>query len=79
MNLKYDAVSDQDTLVNITNHTYFNLTGGKDKIYHHQLKVAADQFACVDSDCLATGEFRDVEGTPFDFRQFHEIGERIEE
>ena len=79
LKLKYDTVSDQDTLVNITNHTYFNLTGGKDKIYHHQLKVAADQFACVDADCLATGEFRDVDGTPFDFRQFHEIGERIEE
>ena len=56
LKLEYEAISDQDTLVNITNHTYFNL-----------------------ADCLATGEFRDVDGTPFDFRQFHEIGERIEE
>lgn len=79
LEVRYEAVSDQDTLVNITNHSYFNLTGGKDKIYHHQLKMAAKQIACVDENCLATGEFMDVNGTPFDFREFHEIGERIHE
>lgn len=75
--IEYEAVSDQDTLVNITNHSYFNLTGGKDKIYHHQLKMAADQIACVDENCLTNGKFLNVEDTPFDFREFHEIGERI--
>lgn len=77
--IQYHAVSDQDTLVNVTNHMYFNLSGGREKIYHHQLKVCADQIACVDSNCLPDGTVRQVQGTPFDFREFCEIGARIEE
>lgn len=79
LEMEYEAVSDQDTIVNITNHPYFNLSGGQDKIYHHQLRMKADQIACVDENCCANGEFLDVAGTPFDFRDFHEIGERIHE
>ena len=75
--MEYEAVSDEDTLVNITNHSYFNLSAGKDKIYHHQLKVKADEIACVDENCLANGTFLKIENTPFDFKEFHEIGERI--
>ena len=77
LKMEYEAVSDQDTLINITNHSYFNLSAGKDKIYHHQLKVKADEIACVDENCLANGTFLKIENTPFDFKEFHEIGERI--
>ena len=75
----YQATSSADTLINITNHSYFNLSGHKEKIYQHTLQIHASQFACVDSDGLTTGELKDVEGTPFDFRQPALIGERVEQ
>lgn len=75
----YQATSSADTLINITNHSYFNLSGHKENIYQHTLQIHASQFACVDSDGLTTGELKDVEGTPFDFRQPALIGERVEQ
>ena len=87
----FRAVSDQDTLVNLTNHTYFNLSGCnplafregqeafREKIYSHELRIAAGRIACVDDTGLPYGEFLDVTGTPFDFREFHPIGQRIHE
>jgi Galactose mutarotase and related enzymes len=77
LEINYSATSDQDTIVNITNHSYFNLSGGNEKIYHHELMIDADKIACVDKNCLATGEFRNVYDTAFDFTSFHELGERI--
>lgn len=77
LSAEYEADCDKDTLVNITNHCYFNLTGGMDKIYHHELQMAADEIACVDETCCADGRFLKVSNTPFDFRTPHEIGERI--
>ena len=80
LKMEYEAVSDRDTLINITNHSYFNLSAGEDqKIYHHQLKIKSDEIACCDENCLATGKFLKVNQTPFDFKEFHEIGERINE
>lgn len=79
LEINYCATADQDTIVNLTNHSYFNLSAGQEKIYHHQLYLNADQFGCVDDGCLATGELHEVEGTPFDFRQMHEIGEHIQD
>ncbi len=80
LKMEYEAVSDQDTLINITNHSYFNLSAGKEqKIYHHQMKIKADEIACGDENCLPDGTFLNVENTPFDFKDFHEIGERINE
>ena len=75
----YQATSSADTLINITNHSYFNLSGHKENIYQHTLQIHASQFACVDSDGLTTGELKAVEGTPFDFRQPALIGERVEQ
>lgn len=75
----YQATSSADTLINITNHSYFNLSGHKENIYQHTLQIHASQFACVDSEGLTTGELKDVEGTPFDFRQPALIGERVEQ
>lgn len=75
----YKATTDQDTLINITNHSYFNLSGKKENIYQHFLQVKADQYACIDNDGLPTGEFRQVEGTAFDFRKGALIGERVDQ
>lgn len=79
LTVSYHAVSDADTLCNITNHSYFNLSGSRDSICDHYLTVDADEFGCVDEACLATGEIRSVEGTPFDFRKPCRIGARIDE
>ncbi|MDD4369462.1 MAG: galactose mutarotase [Anaerostipes sp.] len=78
--MKCYGVCDQDTLINLTNHSYFNLAGNrKEKIYNHKLQVKANQIAMIDEMGCTTGEFMDVDGTPFDFREFHTVGERIHE
>ena len=74
--LSYDAVSDKDTLVNLTNHSYFNLNGGG-TVLNHTLKVNAERFCEGDAGCLPTGRLLPVEGTPFDFRMEKEIGRDI--
>ncbi len=78
LTIRYLASSSKDTLINITNHSYFNLSGKRENIYRHLLKVHAHQFACVDKDGLTTGKMRDVTDTPFDFNEFAYIGERVE-
>ena len=78
LHMRYEATSDQDTIINITNHSYFNLSGHKHNIYNHTLKIDADYYEHVDADGLATGEKEAVEGTPFDFRIPAKIGERVE-
>lgn len=79
--MEYQAVSDKDTVINLTNHTYFNLNGhNKGDILRHKLYVNAKQFVRVDQSCIPTGELVDVENTPFDFTEkdnMHTIGERI--
>lgn len=77
LSILYDAVSDQDTLFNPTCHIYFNLSAGEENIENHLMKINADAIACVDENGLAYGEFLPVEGTPFDFRQSHSIGQAL--
>lgn len=77
LKIVYRAISDNDTVCNITNHTYYNLCGeGSGDIGAHLLQIKADRFVGCDSDGLG-GEILDVSGTPFDFRMPHPIGERI--
>jgi aldose 1-epimerase len=76
LRLDYTAVTDKDTPVNLTQHTYFNLRGRGD-ILGHVLQIPAGQFTPVDSTLIPTGELRSVVGTPFDFRQPTAIGARI--
>ncbi len=75
--VRYLGVTDQDTIINITNHSYFNLSGGKELINDHRLKMHADRFACVDADGLPTGIYRDVKGSAFDFREWTRLGDAL--
>lgn len=78
LRIQYDALSDRDTLVNLTNHSYFNLNGGG-SVLEHRLYVNAERFCENDAGCLPTGKLLDVEGTPFDFRIPKPIGAHIED
>lgn len=77
--MEYEAVPDQDTIINMTNHSYFNL-GGHDSgdILKHKIMIDADFFTRADAQSIPTGELVDVSGTPMDFRSPYAIGERID-
>jgi aldose 1-epimerase len=76
--MEYWAKTDAKTILNLTNHAYFNLKGaGEGKIESHELVLNADYFTPTHSDMIPTGEIRSVANTPMDFRTSHKIGERI--
>lgn len=78
--INYEGTTDATTVLNMTNHTYFNLNGGYiEPITNHIMTLNADYFTPVDSTYMTTGEIRSVEGTLFDFRQPKEVGADITE
>lgn len=79
LRITYDADSDQDTVINLTNHCYFNLDGhGAGSIEGHKLKLLAASYTPADAGSIPYGEIAPVAGTPMDFTQMHVIGERID-
>jgi aldose 1-epimerase len=78
LKIDYSATTDKDTVLNLTNHSYFNLSGqGNGTILGDELKIDASRFTPVDSGLIPTGELKPVAGTPFDFAKPHTVGERI--
>jgi aldose 1-epimerase len=80
LKIEYAATSDKATPINLSNHSYFNLTGsGSESILGHQLMLAADHYTPVDSTLIPTGEIAPVAGTPLDFTVPTDIGARIKQ
>ena len=76
LRIEYSATTDKDTVLNLTNHSYFNLAGQGD-VLGYQLTLHASRFTPVDSNLIPTGELKSVESTPFDFRKATAVGARI--
>ena len=78
LSIRYRGLSDQRTLMNLTNHAYFNLAGqDADTVYDHWLRIEADEFCEIGEGFAMTGKMRSVEGTPLDFRKPKKIGQDI--
>ena len=76
LSIHYEATTDQKTIVNLTNHSYFNLGGyASGKVFDHVLQMDADRYLPTDEGLIPTGEIRSVKYTPFDFREPKRIGE----
>ena len=77
LEIDYEAKTDKPTVINLTNHCYFNLTGAANSILDHQVQIVADKLVPTTDAGIPTGKLMAVAGTPFDFTAAHKIGARI--
>jgi aldose 1-epimerase len=77
LRIRFEAKTDKKTILNLTNHTYFNLGGMKRDAQDHEFQFWADAYTPVDGELIPTGEVKDVTGTPFDFRTPKILGDQI--
>ena len=78
LRVRYEAETDKKTIINLTQHSYFNLSAGLSRdILSHEITINSDSYLPVDQTLIPTGELRDVGGTPFDFRESKSIGDDI--
>ncbi len=79
LKILYDGLSDADTILNMTHHSYFNLNGhGNGNILNHKVQICADTFVPIHANLIPDGSVRDVDHTPMDFRQFKILGKEID-
>ncbi len=77
LRIRFEATTDQKTILNLTNHTYFNLGGVKRDVQDHEFQFWADAYTPIDDELIPTGEVKDVTETPFDFRTPKILGDQI--
>ena len=77
LQIRYSATTDKPTVVNLTNHSYFNLSGCKEDVRSHQVRIYADSYTPMGVGNIPTGEIASVEGTPYDLRQWVTISDRL--
>ena len=77
LRIDYEATTDKNTVINLTNHSYFNLTGLKRDILNHEVYIKSDSMVPVNATLIPTGKLRAVKGTPFDFNEPTLVGKRI--
>lgn len=77
LQIHYTATTDKPTVVNLSNHSYFNLTGCKENVLDHKVRIYADAYTPADDELIPTGEIVTVEGTPYDLREWTRISDRL--
>ncbi|MFT4031015.1 MAG: aldose epimerase family protein [Siphonobacter sp.] len=77
LKINYEATTDKATVINLTNHTYFNLNEGKQDVLAHEVQLDASRFVPVSETLIPTGKLQEVKGTPFDFTKSKAIGKEI--